>query len=260
MRTITFTHHKGGTGKTTACINVAGWLAKLGKQVLVIDLDPQGNATTGLGVDRETVGRSLFDVLLGAVDMRRSILETRSGVHLVPATLSLLRGEQVLATHQFPLTVLRKKMRTIQSHYDYVCIDTPPASTLLMLNGVVAADDVIIPLDTSVFAFEAMETLRSLFQMINDTRESPVIQQILLLEYPKSTFFSKSPTHEIESALQEFLEASCDEVPPITKVPYSQSVYDAHKSGMPLSHCAPSSSVGRAYKNIAERLMGRYNY
>lgn len=257
MNTVAFAHHKGGTGKTTACINVAGWLAKLGKRVLVVDLDPQGSATTGLGIDRETVDASLLDVLTGQVEIKKSIVETRSGVHLIPATSSLLKGEQILAMHQFPTTVLKKKLQSIQPFYNYICLDTPPNSTLLMQNGVAAAKNIIIPLDTSVFAVETMETLRTLLQTIDKKGVPVVVQQLLLLEYPSSSFsfFRKTPTQEIEEALREFLQTYCDEMPPIVKIPYSRLVYDAQKHGMPLSHYAPSSKVGKTYRRIAEQLI-----
>lgn len=262
MNTIAFAHHKGGTGKTTACINVAGWLAKLGKSVLVVDLDPQGNATTGLGIDRGRVDASILDVLTGRVGIKESILETRAGVHLIPATRSLLMGEQYLAEKKFPTTVLKKKLRCLRPCYDYICLDTPPASTLLMLNGVSAANDIIVPLDSSVFAFEAMETLQTLFQTIDKIPGAPVVvQQLLLLEYPLSSFsfFRKLPTQEIEEALREFLQTYCDEAPPIVKIPYSKWVYDAQKHGMPLSHHAPHSKVGKVYKKIAEKLIKHKN-
>lgn len=256
MNTIAFAHHKGGTGKTTACINVAGWLAKLGKRVLVIDLDPQGNATTGLGINRGTVEVSLLDVLKERVGIKESIVETRSGVHLIPATDSLLHGEQYLAEQKFSTTVLKKKLRSIQPYYDYLCIDTPPASSLLMLNGVVAAKNVIVPLDTGVFAVEAMETLRILLKTIGKLRGGPVVlQQFFLLEYPSFSFFGKNPTEEIEEALRDFLQTYCDEIPPIVKIPYSKRVYEAQKHGMPLSHHAPLSKVGRVYKKITKRLI-----
>lgn len=258
MNTIAFTHHKGGTGKTTACVNVAGWLAKLGNRALVIDLDPQGNATTGLGIDRETVSVSILDVLAGRIDIKKSILKTQSDAHLIPATDFLLKGERYLATQQFPALALKKKLQSIRPYYDYVCIDTPPASALLISNGVAAAENIIIPLDTSAFALEAMETFRALLQTIDRTRRAPVaIQQILLLEYPLSSFsfFKKTPTQEIKEALKEFLQAHCDEAPPIVNIPYSRQVYDAQKRGLSLSHYAPSGSVGIAYKKIAERII-----
>ncbi len=256
MESFAFAHHKGGTGKTTACINVAGWLAKLGQRVLVVDLDPQGSATTGLGIDRGTVDISLLDVLTGKAGIKKSILETRAGVHLIPATHSLLKGEQHLAKQKFPTTVLKKKLRSIERDYDYLCIDTPPASTLLMLNGVAAAQSIIIPLDTGVFAVEAMETLRALLQIVDEAENSSsAILQFLLLEHPSFSFFSKSPTEEIEKALREFLQIYCDEVPPIVKIPYSRWVYEAQKHGMPLSHHAPLSKVGKAYQKIAEKLI-----
>lgn len=256
MKSVAFTHHKGGTGKTTACISVAGWLVRLGKRVLVVDLDPQGNATTGLGIDRDTVEDPIFDVLTGKANIKSSILETASGVHLLPSTHSLLKAEQYLAKQKSPTTMLRKKLRNIQKNYNYLCIDTPPSGTLLMLNGIAAAKNIIIPLDTSVFAVETMETLRSLFEMIDETiGTTPVIQQLLLLEYPHISFFRKSPTTEIEKALRELLQDYCDEIPPITRIPYSRLIYDSQKQGMPLSHTAPGSRVGKVFRKITEQFM-----
>jgi chromosome partitioning protein len=142
--TIAFAHHKGGIGKTTSCLNVAGWLVKFGKKVLVIDFDPQGNATTGLGVDRHSIDSSIYNVLFEHKDFNEIILETDSGVYLAPASLDLLAVEPQLINQADKTAILKKKLAEIQQYFDYILIDTPPGSTLLMINGIVAAENIII--------------------------------------------------------------------------------------------------------------------
>ncbi|MFA4889872.1 MAG: AAA family ATPase [Candidatus Omnitrophota bacterium] len=168
---IAFVHHKGGTGKTTACLNVAGWLVKMGKNVLVVDLDPQGNATTGLGIERKSVDYSIYDVLFpclpagrGEKNLQDIILETTCGVHLVPSSIDLLAAETHMAGISNQTHLLKDHLSEVKKYYDYILIDVPPGSTMLMINGIVAAENIIIPLDSGVFAYETMETLRTLLR------------------------------------------------------------------------------------------------
>lgn len=159
-KTIAFVHHKGGTGKTTSCLNVAGWLARMKKKALVIDLDPQGNATAGLGIDRNTCDGSIYEALFGQKNIDEVILETESGVYLAPSSINLLSAETQMAG-QANVNVLKKKLSGAGRYFDYILIDVPPGSTFLMINGIVASENIIIPLDSGIFAFETMETIKT---------------------------------------------------------------------------------------------------
>lgn len=253
--TIAFVHHKGGTGKTTSCLNIAGWLVKMKKKTLVIDLDPQGNATAGLGVDRTSIDGSIYDVLFGKKDIEEIILETDSGIHLAPSSLNLLTTELHMAGKINNTTIFREKLGKIKGYYDYVLIDVPPGSTLLMISGIIASENMIIPLDSGVFAYETMETLKTLLIDINEELGVEInVMMALLKEYPVSTF-DRNPTGEIKKLLKEFLAANVSSDVRIFTIPFSRKVYKAQMKGKPISHYAPFSCAGRAYKRIAREIL-----
>lgn len=256
-KSIAFVHHKGGTGKTTSCLNIAGWLVKMEKQVLVVDLDPQGNATTGLGVDRKTIDGSLYDVLFGQKDMEEIILETDSGVKLVPSSLDLLAAEMHMAGQVNNTVILKENLGGVEKYFDYILIDVPPGSTMLMINGIVAAENIIIPLDSGVFAYETMETLKTL--LIDLSEEIGVetnIMMVLLREYSGS-IFDKGSTREIKNLLRVFLNANDIPSVKIFTIPFSRKISKAQMEGVPISHYAPSSGVGRVYKTVAREILNR---
>lgn len=248
---ISFAHHKGGTGKTTSCINIAGYLVKMGKKVLVIDLDPQGNATAGLGIDRRTVEYSVYDVLFGVKNMENVIIETASNINLAPSSLDLLAAEIQMSGVKNQTGILKENLRNIKKYYDYILIDVPPGSTMLMINGIVASDNIIIPLDSGIFAVEAMETLTTLLEDIREELKIETnIMLMLLRKCPPTTIFVRTPTKDVYNMLSDFLAINSVRIPKILTIPYSIKVYAAQMKGMPISHYAPYSDVGRAYKKI----------
>ena len=253
---IAFVHHKGGTGKTTSCLNIAGWLVKMKKKVLVVDLDPQGNATTGLGIDRTTIDGSIYEVLFAQRDIEEAILETDSSIYLVPSSVDLLAAETHMAGQIGSTSILKENLKHIEEYFDYILLDVPPGSTLLMINGIVASENIIIPLDSGVFAFETMETLKTL--VIDLSEELGVktnVMMVLLREYSAS-IFDKGPTVEIKELLKEFFKANNISNVGIFTIPFSREVYKAQMKGMPISHYAPYSDVGRTYRRIANEILG----
>ena len=254
-KTIAFVHHKGGTGKTTSCLNIAGWLVKMNKKVLVVDLDPQGNATAGLGVDRNTCESSIYDVFFGKHHLKEIILETDSKVHLLPSSIDLLAVEIQMSGQINNTSILRKKLGEIKKYFDYILIDVPPGSTLLMINGIVASENIIIPLDSGVFAYEAMETLKTLIlNLYEELKIETNIMMILLRRY-SSSIFDKGPTTEIKKMLENFLASNLTVNVKLFTIPFSRKVFKAQMKGMPISHFAPFSNVGRVYKKIAKEIL-----
>ena len=199
VKTIAFVHHKGGTGKTTSCLNVAGWLAKMKKQVLVVDLDPQGNATAGLGIDRQNLDSSIYDVFFGQHNIEEVILETDSGVYLAPSSLDLLATETHMAGKINNTRILKTNLDEIEDQFDYILIDVPPGSTLLMINGIVASENIIIPLDSGVFAFETMETLKTLVLDLHEEVGVETNVMMMLLKGYSTSIFDWGPTREIKN-------------------------------------------------------------
>lgn len=254
-KTIAFVHHKGGTGKTTACINIAGWLIKMKKKVLVIDLDPQGNATAGLGIDRATTDSSIYEVFFGNATIGDVILETESGIHLAPSSLDLLAAETHMAGQTGNTTILKNNLKGVEGYFDYILIDVPPGSTLLMINGIVASENIIIPLDSGVFAFETMETLKTLIIDLNEELGVEAnVMMLLLKEYPFSRFIG-GPTREVKKMLRSFLNENNIPEVDIFNIPFSHQIYKAQMKGSPISNYAPRSSVGKAYKRVTKRIL-----
>jgi len=254
-KVIAFVHHKGGTGKTTSCLNIAGWLIKMNKKVLVVDLDPQGNATAGLGVDRRTLDNSIYDVFFGQKNIEELILETDSGVQLAPSSLDLLAAEVHMAGRINNTSLLKKKLDNLEKHFDYILIDVPPGSTLLMINGIVASENIIIPLDSGVFAYETMETLKTLVIDLNEeVGVETNIMMVLLREYSTS-IFDKGTTRGINKLLRDFLTVNNIPSVKIFTIPFSRKTFKAQMRGMPISHQAPFSNIGRAYKEIAKEVL-----
>ena len=252
---IAFVHHKGGTGKTTSCINVAGCLAKMNKKVLVVDLDPQGNAVAALGVDRKKVEESLYDVLFSNTSIEEVILETDAGVWLVPSSIDLLSAERQMADQANNATLLQDALKSIEKQFDYILIDVGPGSTLLMTNGIVASENIIVPLDSGVFAYETLETLKTLvLDLQQELGIETNVMMILLRDYSAS-IFDRGPTQAIKDLVSEFLMSNQMPTVKIHSIPYSKKVYQAQMLGMPISHVAPFSDIGIAYKRIAQNVL-----
>lgn len=252
---IAFVHHKGGTGKTTSCLNVAGWLVKMGKKVLVVDLDPQGNSTAGLGVDRSTLEGSLYDVLRSEKFFKEVIVETLSGVHVAPSTADLLSADMEMAGRMDQVSILDERLKEIAILYDYILIDVPPGSTMLMMNGIAAAEDLIIPMDSGVFACEALDTLKTIVINLSNTLGVKVNVFMILVKGFSNDFLDRSVSQEVFKMVKTFFSSNDLAHVPIVPIPFSRQIYGAQMKGLPISHWAPHSNVGKVYRNIAKEVL-----
>jgi len=255
---IAFAHHKGGTGKTTSCINVAGFLAKAGKKVLVLDFDPQGNATAGLGVDNDSLERSMSDVMLkhcgkSDVALDQVIIETDfEGIDLAPSNIDLSTVEADMYKTQGNYTLLEDSIYKLRKRYDYVLIDTPPSHGLLILNGLIAADEVILCLDSGVFALEGIKPLKDVFEEIKKGLGREITSNLVLLtkkQNPLLSLFFGDPSIAVEKTLIKSYNMR------VMETPFSTKVFHSQTEGKPISHFAPASNVGKSYKKIAEEVM-----
>ena len=227
----------------------------MNKKVLVVDLDPQGNATAGLGVDRKTIDSSIHDVLFDQKNIAEIILETDSDVHLAPSSLDLLAVQTHMVGQINNPGNLKEELGNVEEYFDYILMDVPPGSTMLVINGIVASENIIIPLDSGVFAYEAMETLKTLVIDLNEeVGVETNVMMVLLREYSASVF-ETGLTREIKNLLKEFLAANNISSVKIFRIPFSKKVYKAQMKGMPISHYAPYSHAGRAYKRVAKEVM-----
>ncbi|MGB3459494.1 MAG: AAA family ATPase [Halobacteriota archaeon] len=249
---IAFAHHKGGTGKTTSCVNISGFLALSAKKVLVIDLDPQANATSALGIDKNNLGESMYDVMVGDAEIADAVLETEiENIHLAPAALDLVGAESHLYRMNNRISILKRSIEGIRKYYDYIMIDTPPGPGLFIINGVVASDYTIVTLDPGVFALEGVETLSLIFDDINESSGVKINPRMAILtRCNKTSLFSmitgkRDPVKEIKKGMKGFFDS-------VYTVPYGVEVYEAQLKGVPISHYKPKCKAGVAYKKIAD--------
>ena len=272
---VAFAHHKGGTGKTTSCLNVAGYLQKDGRSVLVVDCDPQANATTGLGVNPETLEMSMYDVFMSVFEgfpdimINDVIVPTASGIDLAPATLDLVGVEPYLYGIEDRAGVLKEALARVKDTYDFILIDTPPSMGQFVINGLVAADHTVVTLDPGTFALRGMEALSTVFGDIREMLGEDVAADFAILTRWKDPenraaepgglvlflkrIFSAGPSAEEEKE-RERLKAFESEVRKAFRqvfvVPYSPAIYETQQQGLPISHYAPESDAGREYRVI----------
>ncbi|HUM77859.1 MAG TPA: AAA family ATPase [Methanoculleus sp.] len=273
---IAFAHHKGGTGKTTSCLNVAGYLQKDGKRVLVVDCDPQANATSGLGVDPERVEQSMYDVFMsvfeGFPDARITdiIVPTASGIYLAPATLDLVGVEPYLYGIDDRAGILREMLTPVRRTYDFILIDTPPSMGQFVINGLVAADHTVVTLDAGTFALNGMEALSTIFNDIREMIGEDVNADFAILTrwggsddsggglalFLKRIFSPASFAEEEreKERLKTFESEVRKKFKQVFVVHYSPLIYEAQQKGLPISHYAPESKPGRDYRAVATAL------
>ena len=252
---VAFANHKGGTGKTTSCLSIAGYLAKGGSKVLVVDFDPQGNATAGLGIDRKSLTYSMYDAILAYCDghegvpLTHVILETDvPGLHVAPAEFDLAVAECYMLESRDRTNLLYSALEMARPLYDYILVDLPPTSGLLTINGLCAGDCVVVPLDPSVYALESLGDLQQSFRDIEEcTGRRSTPSRRCSRAYVEADGPGRIPSQEIEASLKAVFH-------PVFVVPVADEIFQTQKEGVPISHYAPRSGVGKAYEKITKTI------
>ncbi len=246
---IAVTNQKGGVGKTTTTVNVAYCLAKEGKKVLLVDFDPQGNATSGLGVDKESLEHTIRDVITNEAPLSAVVQATDvKNLFLVPATPELANTEVELAAAEKRFS--RLKMALTGIDYDYVLIDSPPSLSLLTVNGLIAADYVLLPVQAEFYAMEGLgqllETMKLVRKGMNPTLE---LVGVLVTMMDSRTMLSRQVLAEI----QKHFPGKVFE----TTIPRNVRIAEAPSHGEPVGQYDKWSKGARAYKALAKEVMGR---
>ncbi len=246
---IAILNQKGGVGKTTTAINVAAYLAKSGKSVLLIDFDPQGNATSGLGLDKHQISTTSYEVLLGSVPADKAIAETETpDLDIIPTNENLAAAEIELVSRDDRELLLKQAIASL--NYDFVIIDCPPALGLLTINALSAADWLLIPVQAEYYAMEGLSQLLSIVQRVRGGLNTKLeLLGVVVTMYDSRTSLSEQVYDELE---KHFGDKLCKAI-----VPRNVRLAEAPSYGKPIAEHDKWSKGARAYKQLAKEIQRR---
>jgi len=248
-RVYALANQKGGVGKTTTAVNLGAYLAHAGKRVLLVDVDPQANATSSLGVDKNALSRCMYDVLIGAEPMPSIVMLTRcEGLDLAPSAPDLAGAEVELVNVSGRELRLRRALDGIRKRYDYVLIDTPPSLGMLTLNALTASDGVIIPVQCEYLPLEGLTQLLHTVDLVRQTLNPGLeIRGLVLTLYDVRTNLGRQVIEEVRQHFPNRVFRSV--------IPRSVRLSEAPGYGEPILTYAPDSSGGLAYAALSEEIL-----
>ena len=249
-RIMAVANQKGGVGKTTTAVNLGAGLAEIGFRVLVVDLDPQGNATTGLGIDGRSFELSMYDVLMRDSKLEDAIEPTSMrNLFVAPATIDLAGAEIELVPTFSRELKLRRALESVIGDFDYILIDCPPSLGLITVNGLAAADEVLVPIQCEYYALEGLgQLLRNVHLVQANLNEKLEVSTIVLTMYDARTKLAEQVADEVRV---HFGNKVCRNV-----IPRSVRISEAPSFGQPITTFDPSSRGAIAYRELAKEVSG----
>ncbi len=249
-RIISVCNQKGGVGKTTTAINISAYLACSSKKTLLIDIDPQANATSGCGIDRSVIGGSIYDVLLGNKDIKDLMLPTQiEGFSIIPSHPNLTGAEVELISQEQSQMRLKELLLPIKDSFDFIIIDSPPSLGILTVNALVASDSVIIPIQCEYYALEGLTHLLNTIELIkNSLNPSLAIEGILLT----MADFRTNLTNEVINEVREFFKGKVYQ----TVIPRNIRLSEAPSFGKPAVLYDNASLGAQKYLELSREILG----
>jgi chromosome partitioning protein len=252
MKTICIFNQKGGVGKTTTNINLCSYLAMQGKRVLTIDIDPQGNTTSGLGFDKKNVDLSIYDLLTSDVSIKDIIKECElvNNLYLVPSTMELAGAEVELINKDNRENTLKEKLKEIEGEFDYIFIDCPPSLGILTINALTAADSVLTPIQCEFYALEGVGQLINTIQLVKKSLNKKLeIEGVILSMYDNRTKLCNEVMSEVKKYFNDKVYN--------TTIPRNIRLAEAPSFGLPIMLYDDKCKGAIAYESLANEFLHR---
>lgn len=248
-KTIAVVNQKGGVGKTTSAVNLAAAVGAKGKRVLLVDIDPQGNATSGLGLNKRELAQSSYDVIINGVPAKDVIKKTEfEGLSVLPANMNLAGAELELVESQKRESSLKNALALVKSDYDFIFMDCPPSLGLITLNALVAADTVLVPIQCEYYALEGLSQLISTVRQVKRLYNPMIeIEGVMLTMYDSRL----NLTRQVVDELKKFFPKKVYSTP----VPRNVTLSEAPSFGMPVLYYDKRSKGAEAYNEIADEFL-----
>lgn len=252
MKTICIFNQKGGVGKTTTNINLCAYLAMEGYKVLTIDIDPQGNTTSGLGLDKNNLDLSIYDVLISDTHMKASILRSDlvQNLFISPSTMELAGAEVELINKNNRENIIKEKLKEIKDEYDYVFIDCPPSLGVLTINALTCADSVLIPIQCEFYALEGVSQLINTIQLVKKSLNKNLdIEGVIMTMFDYRTNLSNEVLKEVQKYFKDKVYK--------TTIPRNVRLAEAPSFGLPIMLYDEKCKGAEAYVNLTKEFLKR---
>ncbi len=249
-KAIAITNQKGGVGKTTTAINLSAAMAAMGKKILVIDTDPQGNMTSGFGINKNEIENTVYELMLGSCSTEEAIIKNvKEGIDMIASNVNLAAVEIELIDDDNRNYVLRNEIEWVKDKYDYIIIDCPPSLSMLTVNAMTTADTVLVPIQCEYYALEGLSQLIHTVNLVkNGLNPDLDMEGIVFTMYDSRTNLSAQVVENVKATIQTRVYE--------TVIPRNIRLAEAPSYGQPISEYDPKSAGAEAYNNLAKEVIG----